>query len=313
MNEKVTALVVTFNRKELLKECLTAIKAQTFPVSEILVINNHSTDGTEELFRKGGDFSEEQIRLLTTEKNLGGAGGFSYGLKHVGQECDWVWIMDDDTIPTENALEELLKAADTLKKENTSFLASAVFGTNGEPMNVPVLDRRPAENGYEDWYRHLGDSLIRIRSATFVSLLVNADAVRKLGLPISEYFLWGDDTEYTTRLSRYYGNGYFCGTSVAIHKRANARRLSILTEEDPQRIATYYYLYRNSLLTAKAYNPPGNSALHVCEFHLLALKCLLNKNVKQKCKKFVTVEKAIFSYLFGCRDIKDRLKGMGHE
>ncbi|MBR2801048.1 MAG: glycosyltransferase [Erysipelotrichaceae bacterium] len=311
MNElRVTALVVTYNRKELLQECLTAILSQTFAVNSVLVINNCSSDGTEELFKEGGPFCQEKIAFLTTEKNLGGAGGFAYGFEKA-RDYDRLWIMDDDTIPTETALEELLKAEASLT-ERPGFLASAVYGPKGEAMNVPVLDRRPSENGYEDWYRHLSDSLIKVRSATFVSLLISAEAVRKMGLPIAEYFLWGDDTEYTTRLSRYYGDSYLCGKSTVIHKRANAKRLSILTEEDPKRIGTFFYLYRNSLLTAKKYNPKGNSALHVCEFHLLALKCLFGSNVKERGKKFLTVEKAIFSYLFGCKEIKEKLRGIPH-
>lgn len=313
-DERVVAIVVTYNRKELLDECLTAMLNQTFPIDRIIVINNHSTDGTEELFKEGGKFFKDTIELHTMEKNLGGSGGFRKGFEIADSyDFDWLWIMDDDAIAEPNTLEELIKAKRHLKDEKIGFLASSVYGPNKESMNVPVIDHKRSGNGYEDWYRNLEYGLVKLRSATFVSLLIPHDAIKQLGYPIHDYFIWGDDTEYTTRLSRYYGNCYFCGNSKILHKRGNAKRLLILTEEDKKRIDLYYYLYRNSLITAKKYNPPGNSALHVGEFHLLALKCLLKPNVKHRWKKFLTVEKAIQSYLFGSNELKSKVNNIPKE
>ncbi|MBQ6489437.1 MAG: glycosyltransferase family 2 protein [Solobacterium sp.] len=300
MNDRydIRAVVVTYNRKELLQECLEAILSQSYPVREVIVINNHSTDGTEKLFLEEGPFYSDQIKLITTEKNLGGAGGFSFGIRKAAeQECDFIWIMDDDTIPETDSLQELVRGYGILEKESPGYLASAVFGVNGEPMNVPVISRKTAENGYADWYRYLYAGAVKIRHATFVSLLFPREAVLRVGYPISDYFLWGDDTEYTQRLGRHYGEGYFIGSSKVIHKRFNARSVSILEEENETRVRLYRYYYRNSLITAKEYNPPGNSALHVCEFVLVSLKCLLKSGVKYRWLKFCTVQKGIWEYL----------------
>ena len=311
---KITALVVTYNRKELLTESLKAIQDQTFPVEKILVINNHSDDGTELLFQKGAIFDDPKIELYTTDKNLGGSGGFAKGFEIAdARDFDYLWIMDDDAIAYPDTLEKLIASVSDLKGNRFGFLASAVYGPNDEPMNVPVLDKRTAENGYEDWYRYGQYGMIKVRSATFVSLLISHDAIRKLGYPIKEYFIWGDDTEYTTRLSRYYAPSYLCAASRILHKRENAKRLTIFTENNKNRVRMYYYLYRNSLLTARKYNPKGNSALHVCEFHLIALRCLFAPNIQYRFLKFITMEKAIFSYLFGSSSIKKILKELPHE
>ena len=307
---RVTALVVTYNRKNLLTECLNAILSQTFSVTRILVINNHSTDGTEELFRNGNCFDLENVILETTEKNLGGAGGFSYGIKKsMESDNDYIWIMDDDTIPDPDALKELIAAMDYLKSQDVipGYLASTVFGIDGEVMNVPVISRKKAENGYMDWYRYLDQGLVCLRHATFVSLLLPREAIEKVGFPVSDYFIWGDDTEYTQRLGKYYGEGYFVGKSRVIHKRFNAKSVNILTEENRNRVSMYHYYYRNSLITAREYNPRGNSALHVCEFILVSLKCLIKKNVSHRWLKFVTVQKGIWEYLFTSHRYREQI------
>ena len=142
INTKVAAVIVTFNRKKLLIECLHAILQQSVPVDKIFVINNASTDGTEKLFEAGGEFDAKKIICVNMDSNTGGSGGFYEGMKvSSSSEVDWLWIMDDDTIPTSDCLEQLLAADDFIDDDNTSFYASAVFGSAGEFMNVPNIDR----------------------------------------------------------------------------------------------------------------------------------------------------------------------------
>lgn len=298
--EKVAAIVVTYNRKKLLEECLDALLAQSYQLDKIWVINNCSMDGTEKLFEKDAKYDCPNIKFYTTKKNLGGAGGFCEGIKLIDStEYDWVWIMDDDTIPNSDSLEELMNANTYLKeneKKRVGFLASTVYGPEGEPMNVPVLQTAPTENGYADWYKHLSAGLVKVKSATFVSVLVPYNAIKSLGYPIAEYFIWGDDTEYTQRISTKYGDGYFCGKSIVLHKRFNAKNISIFSENDPKRISMYSYFFRNSLLNAKKYNTKLNVNLHMCEYILKSFQCLFGKNIKYRVKKFVAIQKGIFQY-----------------
>ena len=79
MNESI-AIVVTYNRKELLQKNIRALLGQSRAEFDILVIDNASTDGTQELV---GRMAEESSRIayINTGSNLGGAGGFSYGMQ----------------------------------------------------------------------------------------------------------------------------------------------------------------------------------------------------------------------------------------
>ena len=98
---RILAVVVTFNRRELLRRCVEALQAQTRPPDELLVINNGSTDGTEEMLREAG------VPCLT-QANVGSAGGWHAGINRALSEgFDAIWLMDDDGFPDPRALERL--------------------------------------------------------------------------------------------------------------------------------------------------------------------------------------------------------------
>ena len=131
----VAAVVVTYNRRQLLNENLTCLLAQSRPV-DIIVIDNASTDGT---FESLGELIDSgRINYYNTGSNLGGAGGFSFGIERaVELGYDYVWVMDDDCMPRADALERLLAAGERLG--NYGFLCSKVLWKDGSvcTMNVP--------------------------------------------------------------------------------------------------------------------------------------------------------------------------------
>jgi len=303
-NILVATVVVTYNRVDLLQECLDAILGQTFQVNKIILIDNASTDGTRDILKKNGYLDHSAIEYHLMKKNLGGSGGFYEGLKIIKKraDIDWAWIMDDDTVPSDTCLESLLLANEKLMSAdpsgNVSFLASSVYGESGEFMNVPEVNARPSANGYPYWYGKLELGLVNIKSATFVSILVKKDAIDKCGLPCRDYFIWGDDSEYTTRLTTFYGDAYLVGNSIAIHKRKNAKALDIGNEVDRNRIKMFRYLYRNQAVNAMYYDrkTPLNVLLKSIYYSLKDVKRIgINKAAIQvqgameavrECKKF---------------------------
>lgn len=294
---KIYALVVTYNRKELLCECLDALLNQSRTLDKIIVIDNASTDATEELFLKNGKYNNERIEYKRMTFNAGGSGGFYAGIKYICEKADWVWVMDDDTIPSSRALEELLQGLNSIKTNPISYLASKIVGPNGEPMNLPTIDFRTTENGYSDWYMQLDEGILKIRTATFVSVLINSSAIKKCGFPIPWYFIWGDDTEYTYRLTTEYGNAYFVGKSLVTHKRFNAKQLSVWTEENPSRIKIYYYFVRNQLYNKAKYEKKTSVIREILLYELKCIRCLFQKSQTYKFERITVVNKGILEFL----------------
>ena len=227
----VAAVVVTYNRLDLLKQCVKALRGQTVPC-DILIVNNASTDGTEE-------WLTAQTNLLSrnTGSNLGGAGGFNYGIRWAAEAgYDDVWIMDDDTLPKPDALERLLEA-DRFLKGDYGWLSSVALWIDGSEckMNRQKLKKSRSPN----------PQLIPAVQATFVSLFLPLERVYSFGLPIKDFFLWGDDIEFTRRIAVRGGKrSYVVQTSQVIHAMKNNNGSNIATDKE-ERLSRYQYAFRN--------------------------------------------------------------------
>lgn len=235
---RVTAVVVTHNRRALLTESLDALACQTRPPDAVTVVDNASSDGTPTLVHD----RYPHVDLVELHLNTGGAGGFATGIARVldapGAGGGLIWLMDDDTVPEPEALAALLDARERAPGE-PALVASRVVWTDGRdhPMNTPRV--KPGASRAE-LAAAAEAGCTPIRSASFVSVLVDAAVVRERGLPVADYFLWNDDFEFTTRLLRGL-EGLYCPASVVVHKT----RTFGGTDADPG--DRFYYEVRNKL------------------------------------------------------------------
>ena len=197
----VCAVIVTYNRKELLRECLQALLEQTQPVHRILVVDNVSTDGTVEMLE--ADFSADrhrQITIIRLPANVGGAGGFHEGFRRAFETgSEWVWAMDDDGLPESSALERLL-AADAaglfraplvLAREDPAEKRLA-FPGRADGGSKTLNTRTDVENASRD-------GLAPGYVAPFNGVLVHRSVIERVGFPRAEFFLWGDEWDYVFR------------------------------------------------------------------------------------------------------------------
>ena len=163
---EILAIVATYNRKDLLNKCLNKLKNQTQPL-DVLVIDNGSTDGTEQLIK----IRYPDIIYFNTHINLGGAGAFNLGIKKgVMLGYKYLWIMDDDTFPDEFALENFIKVDKNLNGKY-GFLASKVLWKDGSlcKMNIQkILKDRKKIN----MFRNKNESYMHINSI-FIQLIRN--------------------------------------------------------------------------------------------------------------------------------------------
>lgn len=245
------AIVVTFNRKKLLSECIEALRDQSAGC-DILVIDNHSTDGTGEYVRGLSEAAFPASRLLyyNTGENLGGAGGFAYGLeKAYALGYEFFWLMDDDCIPKPDALEQLLRFG-RQQADGFGFLASRILFADGTLCRINMPRRGMFRKRYFP-----EKEAYRCDLACFTSVLFPREAVRTVGLPFREFFIWSDDWEYTRRISRRFPCYAVMG-STAVHKPATRQSLGIVTERS-ERITRYQYVYRNDVCLYRREGFPG--------------------------------------------------------
>ena len=274
------AVVVTYNRKELLKQNIECLLKQTSPC-DIYIIDNASTDGTGEMVKS---YTDERIHYFNTGANLGGAGGFEYGVgKAARGSYDYIWMMDDDTLPKSTALEELFKV-DKKLSGNWGWLSSVAYWTDGSICRMNIQKK--------DIFRHIGEREYKseyasIKMCSFVSLLVKTDVVKELGLPIGDYFIWTDDYEFTGRISRKYPC-YMVPGSKVVHAMKTHIRVDF-AHDSADRIDRYHYIYRNDVHCYRQYGVAGWAYIILKDCYTSA-KVLL-KSPSDKAKKIGVIIK----------------------
>lgn len=243
----IAAVVVTYNRKDLLLECLDCLHNQNFSDTsqasetklDILVVDNASTDGTSEALQPL--IEKEQILYFNTGFNLGGAGGFNYGMrKAVELGYDYVWVMDDDCMPHEDTLREFLKA-DAQLNGQYGYLSSVCRWIDGSICTMNT-QRHPLTKNITDFSQELQPCTL----ASFVSLFIPARIIKELGLPIKDFFIWSDDWEFTRRISRKYPC-YLSGKSVVTHK-SQSNGVGNIALDSEEKISRYKLAYRNDVV-----------------------------------------------------------------
>lgn len=246
--KKVVAVIVTYNRKELLKECITALLDQDYSDCDVLVIDNNSTDGTRDFI--SGLIDDLRVFYHNTGANLGGAGGFNFGIREAAKmNPDFIWVMDDDCIVHRDSLSQFISAAASIDGAY-GYLSSKVLWKDGKICTMNVQRRTLTKNVTDH-----DSKLVPIAMASFVSLLIPIDIVREFGLPIKDFFIWTDDWEYTRRISRKYPC-YLVNTSVVTHKSVKNIGASIDTDSE-DRLDRYNYLYRNDMYLYKREGAKG--------------------------------------------------------
>lgn len=160
MKSNIGIIIVTFNRLIFLKICLCRILAQTKEPSEILVVDNCSTDGTGEYLASFND-----ITKIFLKENMGPAGGYHEGIKYFSENTnvDYVWVMDDDFFPFSSCLEILLNHADDTK------------------ILFPFSRQK--------------DFALR-KDCGWSGVLIPMQIIKTVGYPKKEFFFWSEDSEY---------------------------------------------------------------------------------------------------------------------
>ncbi|MDF2883704.1 MAG: hypothetical protein K0R54_4264 [Clostridiaceae bacterium] len=237
-------VIVTYNRLDLLKECLDNVLAQEYSAKNILVINNNSTDGTMD-FLNSLDKRNGQIIIYHCENNLGGAGGFSIGIQQaVLLSNDWILLIDDDAMINTTFLKNI---AGSIKSHNDIQAFAGVVETN---QAIDTLHRRRIENKNTlsmtniQLNEYNNNNEFEVDIASFCGLVFNKTLVKKIGIPLSEFFIWNDDVEYSLRIR-----------SVTKILNVNSARINhkihISINSDEKNTWKHYYGIRNMVYLLK--------------------------------------------------------------
>lgn len=246
----IASVTVAYNGAGVLAAHVDALKRQSRVLDEIVLVNNASTDGTLALLTK--QFPE--VTVLNQPVNSGVGGGYAAGLAYaaLSKKYEWVWMLDQDSIPAEDGLERLVAGLQELGDAALQTAILAPIGVNGETKLVyPLLFWR---NGlHQVSAEGKTDEIIFVDSVISSGTLIRREAVEKVGLPRADFFMDFVDHEYCLRLRRFgYGIAVVASSRLE-HTLGDPRTVRLFgsskswTYHPPWR---QYYMLRNEIFTA---------------------------------------------------------------
>lgn len=247
----VGIVIVTYNRLEKLKKSLLSYEEQTLPPAFVLLIDNHSTDGTSQYLDHWAESPAPFEKIIYhSDTNTGGAGGFAKGIDAaLLHDPDWIWLADDDAYPAPDCLELMVTYYQSLsvgQRDKTVSLCGKVVDNNGlsrlhrRRIKLSFWECREIPLTASDYETAVNE----ISLFSFVGTLIRTDIIRKAGLPNADYFIFYDDSEYALRIGKY-GRILCLSDAVILHDSLENTIVSYSWKN--------YYMFRNKLYTYAKY------------------------------------------------------------
>lgn len=276
------SVIVTYNRKDKLKKAIECLKKQTFKPEKIIIIDNASTDGTQDILK---DYKNDNlVKCVRLEENLGGAGGFYYGVKEaLNYDVDYFALSDDDAWYQEDYFENMRKASQ-IHPDVKAFIGMSKDINTGDyvKQGADVVDWNTLE--FKETQREFCDTV------TFCGFVISKEVVEKIGLPRKDFFIWQDDREYGLRAGKE-TKIEFVKEAILLHNEKRDRNGLVPVWKN-------YYGFRNSIVLRQLYAKDKKAAKSYTLKQLLrhVPAVLIKKEYKGKRKIYIQ------SYTDGYKD-----------
>ena len=300
------ALINVMSRETILRGYLESVKdlydyileeSKNNILNQTIIINNNSSDGTDIFLLK-----TENIKYYNLEKNIGGAGGFSYGISKVNKLSDYILLIDDDAMLDDSFLLNIEKnICDDIKAYSGIVKANNIIDTSHRRVltNEIFMFKKDV-----DKTKYLYD-YFDYDLSTFCGLMISNELVKEIGLPKKEYFIWYDDTEYSLRIKKY-SKIRNINSSVLNHKTS-------ITGCEKKMSWKNFYGYRNQIDIGRNYSKNKliyllyRYTFHVyraIKYYIMFVFSLCKNDYYYNCSKMnVDVIKAAREQEFGINDI----------
>ena len=226
-NKNITAVMVTYNRRDIVQEALDYLQAQTYQVSNIVIVDNHSSDDTMEVLQER-QHRDSRISIVKSSENAGFGAGLALGMNWALENLnsDYMWMMDDDSYPVPDALELLMK--------NSKEYQYDVLGLSGYILGMGAKRKvEPEKNSVDVDFILIDNALISI------------ETIKKVGVPSGEFFMMCEDYDYCLRIKE-------AGFKLGVIKNNHVNRLNLGSQKfSKATLWRGYYHSRNHLIILK--------------------------------------------------------------
>lgn len=194
---KVVAVFATMNRFQVAVDCVKSLAAQTRPPQRVIVADNVSNDDTPERLSELKDLPFD-LTVMRMKENLGNAGGVRDAMDLAFAEgADAVWILDDDSWPRPEALEEILSLPWDPGVVRHPLQIDPATGK----FTWPMMTREDAGDWYLAWEeKDLGTGPTSPNRTSWTGSLLPREVYEAVGPVNGDLFIRGEDEEYPWRI-----------------------------------------------------------------------------------------------------------------
>lgn len=219
VQERVGIVTVTYGDRSAYFSKLIAAAVAYPNVAKIVVVSNGVDSKSDTCLKQLQKENDAKLIIHDLGYNSGSAKGFKEGiLRLLEEDIDFVWLLDDDNLPKDNALEKLLKSWDGFNNDASKPLSLLSYrpqrkiykdaivqqnpylmlGTKNSFLGFNILDKlnKPKANKLE----HLDSGVVAV--APYGGMFFHRETINKIGLPNAHFFLYADDHEFSYRITK---------------------------------------------------------------------------------------------------------------
>jgi len=200
----VSTVILNWNRKDYLLECIASVKDMDYPSDELIVVDNASTDGSADAVKE----KYADVTIIENDKNYGAIGGKNIGLRYALKlEPEYIFMVDNDIVCSKDALSQLVAVLD---KDKTAGMVGSMMYDHSKPDIIlsagGTIDyTQNVSRGRGDGEKDTG-KFNKIEVVDYLwggSLLVRKDVLERVGLFDEEFIgYWFEDTDLSVRVHK---------------------------------------------------------------------------------------------------------------
>ena len=240
---KVAVIILNWNGKDHILNCLNSFENATYPECHIIIVDNSSTDGSQDFIRE----HYPQHLLICNSENLGFPAGNNIAMQlAVQDDFEYIFLLNNDTTISPDCLSLLVETAE-IHREFGLIGPKIVFQSNPEKLwsGGGYLDRktgRPFQIDYRTGLREQDNGLTDIDWVSGCALLIRKEVVRRIGYLDGDYFFGSEDVDYCVRAKKAGFRIGYLNTAVIYHDKKEENILN------PYSSFQNYYTLRNLLI-----------------------------------------------------------------
>ena len=274
MNQyKVYIITINFGTPEHTTECLESIRTNNHELFQLVVVDVSNINlSIEKINNWIEEKKDKRFTLIREKENKGFAFANNIGIKHALEQgdCDFLWILNNDTVINKNSLEDLIACyGRNLNKGNTGFIGSKILDYKHNDLIQNVGGTFSKWSGYsvliglgEKDAGQYDKEDFQIDYVIGASMFCHSSLLQKIGFMPEDYFLYYEDIDWCISAQKAGFKNQTCTKSKVYHKQGISTGAKLLTDDRHLQNKKHLYEQKSGLFNhINRFNNPHNNGV----------------------------------------------------